>query len=100
MHGYAAGSGRRNRSVSGSIGSISGGGPDIRALLVVLSAPRGGDVLLAAPVLVRDVCGVRDHGSHDSGDSHQERPPPVNSWDMRAPSLALSLLVQREQSRQ
>jgi hypothetical protein len=93
----AGAGGRRRQSVSGSIWSISGGGPDIRALLVVLSAPRGGDVLLAAPVLVRDVYGVRDHGSHDSGDLHQEKPLPVNSWEMRAHVnwLVLSLLVQR-----
>jgi hypothetical protein len=64
--------------------SVSDGEMHVRAPLGVLWVLPVGDVLLAAPVLVRDVDDGRDHVSRDSGGSHQEKPHPVNSWDMRA----------------
>jgi hypothetical protein len=81
---------------------ISDGATDIRALLVVLWTLPARDALLAAPFLVRvSWHGVRDRWSRDSGDRHQEKLLPVNSWDTRAHvNWLVSLFVQREQSRQ
>jgi hypothetical protein len=80
--------------------AISDGTTDVRALLVVLSTLFVRDALLAAPVLVRDVDDVHDHGSLDTGEPHREKPLHVNCLDTRAHVnwLALSLLVQREHS--
>ncbi len=76
--------GGKRRADIGKQAAITEGAPDIRVLLVVLSALPANDVLLAAPVLVRDVYGVRDHGSPDSEDSDREKPLRVNSRAMRA----------------
>jgi len=89
----AAGSGGR---ASAEKDAISEGAPEIRALLVVLSTLPVGDVPLAAPVLVRDVDGVRDHGSRDTGDSHQEKPLHVNSRATRDHVNSRSAAAQHE----